>query len=113
MQGEADTVTEDICECLRSQPPRLDHPASRRPPTPRHHRRHRKRISDYANYPEGSKTVREAKWPWLESDPKAAWIDTDDLNGKRDDLHYTKDGYVTLGERFADKAIELINSTKK
>lgn len=66
------------------------------------------RISDYAKFPEGSKAVRDAEMAVAKFDPKSAWIDTDDLNGKRDDLHYTKEGYITLGERFADKAIELL-----
>lgn len=37
-----------------------------------------------------------------------AWVDTDDLNGEKNDLHYTKPaGYKELGARFAAKAIEL------
>jgi len=41
------------------------------------------------------------------------WIDTDDLNGgdvnKPDgDIHFPREGAVILGQRFADKAIELI-----
>jgi len=47
---------------------------------------------------------------------RGAWVDTDDLNdgknpqGKeiKNDLHYSVDGYKLLGQRFADKAIELI-----
>jgi hypothetical protein len=41
-------------------------------------------------------------------------VDTDDLNdreldGKKiNDLHYTKEGYRILGERFARRAIGLI-----
>lgn len=66
------------------------------------------RISDYAGNPEGSKTVRAAEMKVAAEDPKAAWVDTDDLNGKRDDLHYTKEGYITLGERFAGKAAEIL-----
>jgi hypothetical protein len=43
-----------------------------------------------------------------------AWIDTDDLNGgdanKPDgDIHFPREGAVILGQRFADKALELIN----
>lgn len=37
-----------------------------------------------------------------------AWVDTDDLNGDKNDLHYTSDGYDKLGERFASSAIKLI-----
>ena len=60
--------------------------------------------------------VREAQVKVADDDPLAAWIDTDDLNNKKnsrtgqttDDLHYTKEGFKILGERFAEKAIELI-----
>jgi hypothetical protein len=41
-----------------------------------------------------------------------AWIDTDDLNGgnadqPNGDLHYPKEGATILGQRFAEKAIEM------
>lgn len=39
------------------------------------------------------------------------WVDTDDLNDFPDspnDLHYTNEGYRLLGERFAEKAINII-----
>lgn len=39
-----------------------------------------------------------------------AWVDTDDLNGDKNDLHYTDEGYDKLGERFASAAIKLIRS---
>lgn len=39
-----------------------------------------------------------------------AWVDTDDLNGDKDALHYTNEGYKTLGERFASAAIKLIKN---
>ena len=59
--------------------------------------------------------VRDAQVKVAEDDPLGAWVDTDDLNDKgtpekvKHDLHYTKDGYKTLGKRFADEAIKLIN----
>ena len=56
--------------------------------------------------------VREAQVKFAESNPKYAWIDTDDLNGPGHDLHYTAEGSVKLGERFAKKAVELIRSGK-
>lgn len=52
--------------------------------------------------------VREAQVKVAESSPRGAWVDTDDLNGPKNDLHYTKDGYKVLGQRFAEKAVELI-----
>jgi len=58
--------------------------------------------------------VRDAQVKVAEDDERGAWVDTDDLNDKgtpekiKHDLHYTKDGYKTLGKRFADKAIGLI-----
>lgn len=65
------------------------------------------RISDYAEFPEGSAKVREALVSVAEKDPLGAWIDTDDLNGKTNGLHYTPDGYQKLGERFAQREIEF------
>jgi hypothetical protein len=77
------------------------------------------RLSDFdmqnARYPHWT-MVREAQVALAEADPRGAWVDTDDLNDKinksnntvRHDLHYTHDGYKTLGRRFAEKAIELI-----
>lgn len=77
------------------------------------------RLSDFANknasYPDWNK-VREVQVAVAGESPRGAWVDTDDLNdkpgkdgkGTRDDLHYTKDGYRILGERFAEAAIGLI-----
>lgn len=77
------------------------------------------RLSDFdmANkrYPHWTR-VREAQVKVAEDDPLGAWVDTDDLNdgknkrGKdiKNDLHYSVEGYKTLGQRFADKAIALI-----
>ena len=77
------------------------------------------RLSDFdleqKRYPHWNK-VREAQVKLAESSPRGAWIDTDDLNdgknrgGKtiKNDLHMSADGYVTMGQRFADAAIKLI-----
>jgi hypothetical protein len=77
------------------------------------------RLSDFdmknARYPEWTK-LREVQVAVAEGSPRGAWVDTDDLNdkpakggaGTRDDLHYTKEGYKVLGERFAKAAIDLI-----
>lgn len=77
------------------------------------------RISDFdlenKRYPDWTK-VREAQVHFAENFPRGAWIDTDDCNtglnhqGKNvtDDLHMSVDGYKLMGERYAEKAIELI-----
>ena len=60
--------------------------------------------------------VREAQMKVAESDPRFVWINTDDLNdglnrrGKqiKNDLHYSAEGYKTLGKRFAQSALKLI-----
>ena len=53
--------------------------------------------------------VRAAQEKVAGDDLRATWIDTDDLNGPNDGLHYTKDGYEELGCRFAAKATELLS----
>ncbi|MEO1614350.1 MAG: sialate O-acetylesterase [Planctomycetota bacterium] len=63
--------------------------------------------------------VRKAQVSAAESDPRFDWVNTDDLNdglnrrGKsiQDDLHYSAEGYKTLGKRFAEKAIALIQQS--
>ncbi|MDT8388888.1 MAG: sialate O-acetylesterase [Lentisphaeria bacterium] len=76
------------------------------------------RLSDFdmdnKRYPHWT-MVRDVQVKLAEDSPRGAWVDTDDLNDKpskdgtvRDDLHYSKDGYKTLGKRFADAAITLI-----
>lgn len=60
--------------------------------------------------------VRDAQVKVAEDDDLGDWVDTDDLNdglnkrGKeiKDDLHYSIQGYRTLGKRFAEKAVALI-----
>lgn len=69
------------------------------------------RLSDFdmdnSDYPHWT-TVRKAQTSVADSSPRMAWINTDDLNGPADDLHYTAEGYNELGRRFAEKAIEMI-----
>jgi hypothetical protein len=79
------------------------------------------RLSDFdmgnTKYPDWTR-VREAQVEVADADPRGAWVDTDDLNdGKnkrgrqiKDDLHYSVEGYRTLGKRFAEKSIELIKN---
>jgi Carbohydrate esterase, sialic acid-specific acetylesterase len=62
--------------------------------------------------------VRQAQVDVANSDPRFARVNTDDLNdgfnraGKEisNDLHMSAEGYVILGQRFADKSIELIKN---
>jgi hypothetical protein len=79
------------------------------------------RLSDFdmddKRYPHWT-MVRDEQVALAEADPLGEWVDTDDLNDKegrggekRDDLHYTKDGYKELGQRFADKAIGLVKGS--
>ena len=77
------------------------------------------RLSDFdlANqkYPHWT-IVREAQVKFAESSKRCAWVDTDDLNDGvnrkgvqiKNDLHMSAEGYKTLGRRFAEKAISLI-----
>ena len=77
------------------------------------------RISDFdienKKFPHWTK-VRDEQVMFIRSYKRGAWIDTDDLNdglsrrGKpiSNDLHYSRLGYETLGRRFAEKSIELI-----
>ena len=77
------------------------------------------RLSDFDNenkrYPHWT-IVRDAQVKVAEDDERGAWVDTDDLNdgknrqGKdiKNDLHYSVDGYVKLGKRFAEKALGLL-----
>lgn len=73
------------------------------------------RLSDWGK-PDNApwQAVREAQVALAESDPLAAWVDCDDLNNKEkngtlvDDLHYTPEGYKTLGERYVRQAKALI-----
>ncbi len=77
------------------------------------------RLSDFdlANerYPDWTR-VRAAQVAFAESSARYAWVDTDDLNDGlnkngdpiEDDLHYSVEGYRTLGEHFAQEAIALV-----
>lgn len=75
------------------------------------------RISDSGNDPSWQ-AVREAQVNLAKADPRAAWVDCDDLNNKTkagktiNDLHYTQPGYELLGKRFARQAKALISGQK-
>ena len=80
------------------------------------------RISDFSSpkqFPYWD-AVRKAQMDVADSNPRYVWVDTDDLNdgvdknGKpvKNNLHYTKEGYKILGERFAGAVIKLIKNEK-
>ena len=52
--------------------------------------------------------VRDAQLQAVKEMTRADWVDTDDLNGSNNGIHATGDGFKTLGQRFAEKAIALI-----
>jgi len=62
--------------------------------------------------------VRKAQVTVAAGDPHGSWVDCDDLNDKekngvkRDDLHYTKEGYELLGRRYARQAKAIIDGKK-
>ncbi len=75
------------------------------------------RLSDY-----GLKKRPNPKWEEMrkvqmslaDENPRAVWIDTDDLNGEKHDLHYVRpDGYRKLGERYVEAARKLIEENGK
>ena len=64
--------------------------------------------------------IREIQVKVGHSNPRFGWVDTDDLNDGMNkkgepisnDLHMSVEGYKLLGQRFAKKAIELIQENK-
>ena len=65
------------------------------------------RLSDHLKGNANWDAVRSAQEKVATEEKLAAWVDTDDLNGK-EGLHYTKEGYAELGKRFAERSIALI-----
>ncbi|PQJ28146.1 sialate O-acetylesterase [Rubritalea profundi] len=68
----------------------------------------------------GKKYIRKTQQEFAEAHPRGAWVDTDDLNDRKQedgtivhDLHYTPEGYQLLGQRFAEKSIALIKVNAK
>jgi hypothetical protein len=61
----------------------------------------------------GWKRVRKVQVGLAEESEYGAWINTDDLNGPKNDIHYPSDQYGPLGSRFAEKAIELVSKRVK
>jgi len=69
------------------------------------------RLSDHLKNNAHWDGVRAAQVEVAEGDKLADWVDTDDLNGPKDGLHYNRDGYAEMGKRFAEKTIALLNKS--
>lgn len=74
------------------------------------------RLSDYGlqekwqkEYPDW-KAVRSAQEKLVKDNKGWILIETDDLNGKQNNLKFDKKGIETLGERYAEAALKLINT---
>jgi len=67
------------------------------------------RLSDAKMKSDGWLEIRRIQQSLCEANSDWEWVDTDDLNGGNNGVHYTKDGYVEFGERLAEKAIQLID----
>ena len=60
------------------------------------------------------KELRNVQMSLADENPRVVWVDTDDLNGKKDELHYVRpDGYRKLGERYVEAAGKLIEDNRK
>ena len=82
------------------------------------------RLSDFdmenIKYPHWT-MIREIQVDVANSSSRFDWINTDDLNDGinrngdeiKNDLHMSADGYKIMGERFAEKAIQLIRNNEK
>ena len=75
------------------------------------------RLSDF-----GLKNRSNPKWEEMrkvqmrlaDENPRAGWVDTDDLNGEKHSLHYVRpEGYRKLGERYVEAAKKLIKDNNK
>ncbi|MEP2775004.1 MAG: sialate O-acetylesterase [Luteolibacter sp.] len=67
------------------------------------------RLSDAKLGTPGWDSIRQIQKEVCEANPRWKWVNTDDLDRPKNDVHYTEAGYRMLGERFAEKAILLIN----
>lgn len=77
------------------------------------------RLSDFGKPDQQNwQHVREIQVALADADARGAWVDCDDLNDKekngqkRNDLHYTREGYQTMGYRMARQAKRMIEGKK-
>ncbi len=75
------------------------------------------RLSDFGlkehQYHEEWEKIRHSQVRVAGANSLRTWVDTDDLNGAHDDLHYTAEGYQQFGTRLAQAAIHLINQRQQ
>ncbi|MFC1498133.1 sialate O-acetylesterase [Verrucomicrobiota bacterium] len=76
-------------------------------------------IKPHKKFPQWE-TVRKAQVEVAEADPHAAWVDTDEMNKKKDKkgkitkgggVHFSVEGYKIVGARFAEEAIKLVKKS--
>ncbi len=70
------------------------------------------RISDHQLDDPHWLAIRQAQINVAEKDALVEWIDTDELNGNENGLHYNRSGYDELGTRFAQKSIALVQKSQ-
>ncbi|OVE77360.1 hypothetical protein BVX99_02775 [bacterium F16] len=71
------------------------------------------RINDHNHNDKHVGRIRDAQVNAVQDLLRVAWVNTDDLNGPENTLEFTEEGYKTLGERLAKKALELIEKAPK
>ena len=75
------------------------------------------RLSDYGLKKRPNpkwKEMRKVQMSLADKNPRVVWVDTDDLNGEKHELHYVRpDGYRKLGERYVEAARKLIKENSK
>ena len=58
--------------------------------------------------------MRKVQMKLADENPRACWVNTDDLNGEKHSLHYVRpEGYRKLGERYVEAAKKLIKDNHK
>lgn len=58
--------------------------------------------------------MRKVQMALADENPRACWVDTDDLNGEKHSLHYVRpEGYRKLGQRYFEAAKKLIKENSR
>ena len=110
-------------DCYERQPLQrcfeaIDCQTASRLEAPGHEHCHRPHRRDYALDRPSCVAVRKAQREIAKENPRGAWVDVDDLNNKKVNgkiqsvVHYTKEGYVILGRRFARQGYARVTGKK-